>query len=80
MRFAQLFHLPENSRGRPSTVGPAAATCLSHFRLQDKPFDSIPDPKFLWLGRGLRRALLQLRYEILRQDGWVVITGDVGSG
>jgi len=80
MRFTQLFHLPGNSRGLSSTAGSAAATYLSHFRLQDKPFDGIPDPRFLWLGRRLKRALLQLRYEILRQDGWVVITGDVGSG
>ena len=80
MRFAQLFHLPKNSKGLSRTAGPAAAMYLSHFRLQNKPFDSTPDPKFLWLGRRLKRALLQLRYEILRQDGWVVITGDAGSG
>ena len=80
MRFALPFHSPKNSRGPSGTAGLTPTTYLSHFRLRDKPFDSTPDPRFLWLGRRLKRVLLQLRYEILRRDGWVVITGDPGSG
>jgi type II secretory pathway predicted ATPase ExeA len=53
---------------------------LSHFHLQEKPFKISTDPKFLWLGEKHREALETLRYGILYNDGYVVVTGDVGTG
>jgi type II secretory pathway predicted ATPase ExeA len=80
MKFADLFDSGKDSLQPPRMAAPPAAVYLSHFGLQEKPFDMAPDPRFLWLGRRLKRALLQLRYEILRQDGCVVITGGMGGG
>ncbi len=53
---------------------------LSHFNLHEKPFKISTDPKFLWLGEKQRKALEMLRYGILYNDGYVVVTGDVGTG
>ena len=53
---------------------------LSHFKLQEKPFKVSTDPKFLWLGEKHKEALEILRYGILHGDGYVVLTGDVGTG
>jgi type II secretory pathway predicted ATPase ExeA len=53
---------------------------LSHFNLHEKPFKISTDPKFLWLGEKQKKALETLRYGILYNDGYVVITGDVGTG
>jgi len=53
---------------------------LSHFNLQEKPFKVSTDPKFLWLGEKHKEALETLRYGILHGDGYVVLTGDVGTG
>jgi type II secretory pathway predicted ATPase ExeA len=53
---------------------------LSHFNLQEKPFKVSTDPKFLWLGEKHQEALETLRYGILYGDGYVVLTGDVGTG
>ncbi len=53
---------------------------LSHFNLQEKPFKVSTDPKFLWLGERHKEALETLRYGILHGDGYVVLTGDVGTG
>jgi type II secretory pathway predicted ATPase ExeA len=53
---------------------------LSHFNLQEKPFKVSTDPKFLWLGEKHKEALDTLRYGILHSDGYVVLTGDVGTG
>jgi type II secretory pathway predicted ATPase ExeA len=53
---------------------------LSHFNLQEKPFKVTTDPKFLWLGEKHKEALDALRYGILHGDGYVVLTGDVGTG
>ncbi len=51
---------------------------LSHFELQEKPFKISTDPRCLWLGKKHKEALATLLYGILYNDGYVVVTGDVG--
>jgi len=53
---------------------------LTHYGLQEKPFKSSPDPKYLWLGTGQKEALAALVTGILQGDGIEVVTGDVGTG
>jgi type II secretory pathway predicted ATPase ExeA len=53
---------------------------LSHFNLNEKPFKISTDPKFLWLGEKHKEALASLRYGVLYGDGYMVVTGDVGTG
>jgi type II secretory pathway predicted ATPase ExeA len=53
---------------------------LSHFNLDEKPFKISTDPKFLWLGEKHKEAIATLRYGILHGDGYVLVTGDVGTG
>ncbi len=53
---------------------------LSHFNLLEKPFKVSTDPKFLWLGEKHKEALETLCYGVLNGDGYVVLTGDVGTG
>ena len=53
---------------------------LSYFDLDEKPFKISTDPKFLWLGEKHKQALATLRYGILHGDGYVLVTGDVGTG
>lgn len=51
-----------------------------HYKLMEKPFQISPDPKFLWLGDKHQEALALLRYGILNNQGFVLLTGDVGTG
>ncbi len=53
---------------------------LSHFGLKRKPFEISPDPDFLWLGEKHREGLAILKYGILEDKGFLLITGDVGTG
>jgi general secretion pathway protein A len=53
---------------------------LSHYNLVEKPFQISTDPKFLWLGEKHREALAVLKYGILNNQGFVLLTGDVGTG
>jgi general secretion pathway protein A len=53
---------------------------LTHFGLQKKPFDISPNPEFLWLGEKHREGLAILKYGILENKGFLLITGDVGTG
>lgn len=53
---------------------------LNHFNLTDKPFQITPDPRFLWLGEKHQEALATLRYGVLDCKGFLLLTGDVGTG
>ncbi|MGB1110755.1 MAG: XrtA/PEP-CTERM system-associated ATPase [Gammaproteobacteria bacterium] len=50
------------------------------YHLTGKPFQLSPDPRFLYLGRGHKRALAYLRYGLEKGEGFIVITGNVGTG
>jgi general secretion pathway protein A len=50
------------------------------FGLQRLPFNLTPDPAFLFLPLKHREALAGLTYAILEKKGFVVLTGDAGTG
>jgi general secretion pathway protein A len=53
---------------------------LKFFGLTDKPFELTPDPKFLFLTPGHREALSQLIYGVQEQKGFILMSGEVGTG
>ncbi len=53
---------------------------LSHFNLKIKPFRISPDPKFLWLGETHKEALAMLKYGISDDCGFLLLSGDIGTG
>jgi general secretion pathway protein A len=53
---------------------------LDHYNLNLKPFEMSPDPRFLWLGEKHKEALAALEYGILESKGFLVLTGDAGTG
>jgi general secretion pathway protein A len=52
----------------------------SYFGFQDKPFNPTHDPRYLYLSPSHRDALAHLVYGIQEKRGFVVITGEVGTG
>lgn len=53
---------------------------LKHFGLAREPFNITPDPSFLYLSDSHKEALAQLVYGIKARRGFVVLTGEVGTG
>jgi type II secretory pathway predicted ATPase ExeA len=51
-----------------------------HFGFNQEPFNITADPAFLYLSRSHREALAQLSYGIKARKGFVVLTGEVGTG
>ena len=51
-----------------------------HFGLTREPFNITPDPNFLYMSVSHREALAQLVYGIKARRGFVVLTGEVGTG
>lgn len=51
-----------------------------YFGLKTKPFEIVPNPDFLFLSRSHRKALTYLDYGIREKIGFVLLTGEVGSG
>jgi type II secretory pathway predicted ATPase ExeA len=52
----------------------------THFGLSQAPFNITPDPSFLYLSASHREGLAQLSYGIKARKGFVVLTGEVGTG
>jgi general secretion pathway protein A len=44
------------------------------------PFSISPDPNFLWLSEKYSEALATLKYGIFENKGFLVLTGNVGTG
>lgn len=51
-----------------------------YFGLKEKPFRITPDPRFLYLSEKHAEALDHLYYGITQGEGFMVISGDVGTG
>jgi len=52
----------------------------SFYGLKENPFRMTPDPKFLYLGTDHKEALAQLWYGVRENKGFIVMTGEVGTG
>lgn len=52
----------------------------THYNLKIKPFQISSDAEFIWLGEKHKEALATLRYGILDNKGFLLLTGDVGTG
>jgi general secretion pathway protein A len=50
------------------------------FGFSEKPFEPTPDPKFLYLARSHREALASMTHGIKNRNGFISVTGDVGTG
>ncbi|MFM7118749.1 MAG: XrtA/PEP-CTERM system-associated ATPase [Gammaproteobacteria bacterium] len=50
------------------------------FGLSGKPFQLSPDASFFYASREHKRALAFLEYGLAQADGFIVVTGDVGTG
>ncbi len=53
---------------------------LDFYGLKEKPFSLTPDPQYLYLGESHRSAIDFLLYGIEQREGFMVITGDIGTG
>jgi putative secretion ATPase (PEP-CTERM system associated) len=51
-----------------------------YFQLRERPFALSPDPEYLYPSKVHQEALSYLRYGIEGHAGFVVITGEIGSG
>lgn len=52
----------------------------SYYKLTGKPFQLSPDPYFFFGSSTHKRALAYLRYGLSQGEGFIVVTGDVGTG
>src|SRR5512143_1938832 len=52
----------------------------SFYGLKENPFNVTPNPEYIYLGENHREALAQLLYGVREKKGFIVITGEVGTG
>lgn len=52
----------------------------AHYGFRERPFDVTPDPRYLYLSPGHREVLSTMVYGIRERRGFIVTTGEVGTG
>jgi len=52
----------------------------SYFHLREKPFDILPNPTYLYMSKTHNQALTYVKYGLKERLGFVLLTGEVGSG
>ena len=52
----------------------------SFFGLNEKPFSITPDPRYLYMSERHAEALAHLIYGVRESDGFIQLTGEVGTG
>ena len=50
------------------------------YGLKEKPFNLTPSPRFLYLGETHKEALALLTYGVVERKGFILLTGEVGTG
>ena len=51
----------------------------SYYGLNSKPFQLTPDPAFFFASKWHKRAMSYLQYGLSQAEGFIVITGDIGT-
>jgi putative secretion ATPase (PEP-CTERM system associated) len=52
----------------------------NYYGLTSKPFQLTPDPSFFFGSKWHKRAMSYLQYGLSQAEGFIVITGDIGTG
>ena len=52
----------------------------AYYQLREKPFALTPDPRFLFLSLAHREALAHVIYGVDQGEGFIAVTGEVGTG
>jgi len=52
----------------------------SFYSLDETPFGTTPDPRFLYKSKAHREALAYLAYGVFRKKGFLALSGEVGTG
>jgi general secretion pathway protein A len=53
---------------------------IKHFRLSESPFSLTPDPRYFFMSERHLEGLAHLLYGIQQPGGFVLLTGEIGSG
>ena len=53
---------------------------LAYYNLKHMPFKPNPNPSVLWFGEKHQEALAVLKHGIMQNGGFLLLTGDAGTG
>jgi general secretion pathway protein A len=69
-----------SKQGFPNTADDQTNMYETFYGLREKAFSILPNPRLIYWGRMHRMAAAMLEFGVVNQAGFVVITGEIGSG
>jgi general secretion pathway protein A len=80
-KFSKFFNVSNGLRYALCALRVSGKNMYEQFYgLRENPFDVTPNPEYIYLGEHHREALAQLLYGVREKKGFIVITGEVGTG
>ena len=73
-------HIAVSKRIRSVILGYRSKMYTSYFGFDEKPFNVTPDPRFFFTNPGYQEAYANLLYGIRERKGFLLLTGEVGTG
>ncbi|MFY9583073.1 MAG: AAA family ATPase [Candidatus Acidiferrales bacterium] len=83
MKMQSITHPSEKlvpDIGRSQSKDDIYGRFFNFFGLRENPFNVNPDPRYLFLTRPIQEALEALTYGVQTRKGFIVLTGEVGTG
>src|SRR4051794_38649704 len=80
VRAARCSRRPEALAPRLGRAGLLAAMYAPYFGMTHEPFSIAPDPRYLFMSERHREALAHLLYGLGGGGGFVLLTGEIGTG
>lgn len=68
------------SLSAPTSLRPDAPAYEAFYGFQQSPFTLAPDPRFLYLSESHDEAITLILQSIRRKEGFIILTGDIGTG
>jgi type II secretory pathway predicted ATPase ExeA len=53
---------------------------IEFYGLKEKPFNLTPSPRFIYMSEGHKEAMALLTYGVTERKGFILLTGEVGTG
>ena len=80
LRLIHLWYIHQDRQSCRTRKMATETMYIKHFRLSEPPFSLTPDPRYFFMSERHREGLAHLLYGIQQPGGFVLLTGEIGSG
>src|SRR5690606_17578866 len=79
-RRSGLWVVRQYAARLPMRSGDSRTMYHQYYRLTGRPFERAPDPRYYFASSVHRKAMAYLGYGLAQGEGFIIVTGEAGTG